>query len=166
MASREAIDAQTRRAWRALWTALSADGSHGLAPLAWPAREVDVELVTSDLWGTHAVELTHRPTLVRSLAARAIVPGASEGASHEAAREFEALIEQLLDAAPEEYAIRRLGQALSHTTRLVNTLEQRVAARLAADVAEIRRTLSEREREEQLRIKHVIARRRRADRPR
>jgi vacuolar-type H+-ATPase subunit D/Vma8 len=42
---------------------------------------------------------------------------------------------------------------------LVNTLEQRVAASLVADLAEIRRALSEREREEHLRIKHLIKRR-------
>ena len=33
--------------------------------------------------------------------------------------------------------MRRLGQALSRTTRLVNTLEQRVAVRLQADIASI-----------------------------
>jgi vacuolar-type H+-ATPase subunit D/Vma8 len=100
-----------------------------------------------------------RPTLVRSLGARGILPGPGEAASHHAAREFEALVERVLDAAPQEQAMRRLGEALSRTTRLVNTLEQRVAVRLVADVAEIRRTLAEREREEHLRVKHLIARR-------
>jgi vacuolar-type H+-ATPase subunit D/Vma8 len=55
--------------------------------------------------------------------------------------------------------MRRLGDSLSQTTRLVNTLEQRVAAGLSADLAEIRRTLSEREREEHHRIKRLVARR-------
>jgi vacuolar-type H+-ATPase subunit D/Vma8 len=49
--------------------------------------------------------------------------------------------------------------ALSRTTRLVNTLEQRIAVRLVADLVAIRRTLNEREREEHLRIKRLIARR-------
>ena len=40
-----------------------------------------------------------------------------------------------------------------------NTLEPRVAVSLTADLAEIRRTLSEREREEHLRIKRLVARR-------
>ena len=159
---REAIEAQAQRAWQALWTALAASGSHGLAPLGWPARELDVELRSLDLWGIRAVELVNRPTLVRSLAARAVLPGPGEASGPDAAREFEALIEQLLDAAPQEHAMRRLGQALSHTTRLVNTLEQRVRVRLVADLADIRRTLSEREREEHHRIKRLIARRRSA----
>jgi vacuolar-type H+-ATPase subunit D/Vma8 len=96
--------------------------------------------------------------VVRSLAARGLCPGPGEAASHDAAREFELLVEQLLDAAPQEHAMRRLGQALAQTTRLVNTLEQRVAVRLAADLAGIRRTLAEREREEHQRIKRLAAR--------
>jgi vacuolar-type H+-ATPase subunit D/Vma8 len=159
VASREAIDAQARRAWRSVWIALSSEGSHGLTPLGWPGREVDVELRATELWGIRAVELMNRPRLVRSLAARAVLPGPGEAASHEAARDFEALVEQLLEAAPQEHAMRRLGQALAQTTRLVNTLEQRVAVNLLAELTAIRRTLAEREREEHDRIKRLIVRR-------
>jgi H(+)-transporting ATP synthase subunit D len=157
--SREAIEAQARRAWRALWVALSASGSSQLTALAWPARDVDVELHATELWGIKATQLTNRPVLVRSLAARGVHPGRGESAAPDAARQFESLVELLIDAAPREHAMRRLGHALSQTTRLVNTLEQRVAVRLAADLAEIRRTLSEREREEHHRIKRLVARR-------
>jgi vacuolar-type H+-ATPase subunit D/Vma8 len=159
IASREAIDAQTLRAWRALWNALSSSGSDGLTPFGWPTREIDVDLATIELWGIRAVQLTGRPPLVRGVAARAALPDVAGAASHDAAREFERLLELLIDAAPEEQAVRRLGDALSRTTRLVNTLEQRVVVRLALDLAAIRRTLAEREREEHLRIKHVIGRR-------
>ena len=157
--SREAIDAQARRAWRSVWLALAASGSDGLAPLGWPTREVDVELSIVELWGIRAVELVNPPTTVRSLAARGVLPFPGESAGHDAAREFETLLEQLLTAAPQEHMMRRLGQALSQTTRLVNTLEQRVAVRLGADLAEMRRTLSEREREEHLRIKRLMSQR-------
>jgi H(+)-transporting ATP synthase subunit D len=160
VSSREAIEARARRAWSLMWLALSSNASYGVTPLGWPTREVDVELRAVDVWGVRASELVNRPTLVRSLAARGLLPGAGEASSHEAAREFEVLVERLLDAAPKEHAMRRLGQALSQTTRLVNTLEQRLAVRLAADLAEVRRTLSEREREEHLRVKYLIARRR------
>lgn len=78
-----------------------------------------------------------------------------------AAHDFEVLVEALLDAAPQEHVMRRLGQALARTTRLVNTLEQRVSVKMAKDLATIRRTLEEREREEHehLRLKRLIARR-------
>jgi H(+)-transporting ATP synthase subunit D len=162
--SREAIETQARRAWRALWIALSANGSSQLTPLGWPARDVDVELHATELWGIRASQLTNRPVLVRSLAARGIYPGRGESAGPDAARQFESLVELLIDAAPREHAMRRLGHALSQTTRLVNTLEQRVAVRLAAELAEIRRTLSEREREEHHRIKRLVTRRQTGDR--
>jgi vacuolar-type H+-ATPase subunit D/Vma8 len=135
-----------------------------LTPLGWPARDVDVELHATELWGIRASQLTNRPVLVRSLAARGIYPGRGESAGPDAARQFESLVELLIDAAPREHAMRRLGHALSQTTRLVNTLEQRVAVRLAAELAEIRRTLSEREREEHHRIKRLVTRRQTGDR--
>jgi vacuolar-type H+-ATPase subunit D/Vma8 len=158
--SRGAIDAQASRAWRSVWLALSSSGSDGLKSIGWPTREVDVELTAVERWGIRAVELTGAPTIVRGFVARGVVPGPGEAACEDAAREFEILLEQLLNAAPQEHALRRIGQALSRTTRLVNTLEQRVAVRLAADLARTRRTLAEREREEHLGIKRLVARKR------
>ena len=157
--SRESIDAQAREAWKALREALAAQGAEGLAPLGWPTREIEVDLAAVELWGLKVVELAQRPSVVRGLAARGVLPAPGEAAAEEAARGFETLIEQLLEAAPQEHLMRRLGQVLSRTTRLVNTLEQRVAADLAAELSSIRRTLEEREREEHLRVKRLIARR-------
>jgi V/A-type H+-transporting ATPase subunit D len=162
--SREAIDAQAGQAWRSLWTALAAHGSDALTPMGWPRRELDIDLSASELWGLKMVALARRPSLVRSIAARGVLAGSGEAASQEAARNFEVLLEQLLDAAPQEDVLRRLGRALARTTRLVNTLEQRVSVRLRAELAGIRRTLDEREREEHLRIKHLTVRRRAAHR--
>lgn len=158
MTSREEIDAQARRAWEALLTALATSGSDGLAPLGWPTREIDVTVTSSELWGLHVVQLAQRPAIVRSLAARGVVAAPADGASQDAARAFEILLERLLDAAPHEHLMRRLGEALARTTRLVNTLERRVAVRLEADLAAIRETLAEREREEHVRIKRLMAR--------
>ena len=56
--SREAIDAQAQRAWRSIWVALSSNGSDGLKPLGWPAREVDVEMESVEIWGLRAAALT------------------------------------------------------------------------------------------------------------
>jgi V/A-type H+-transporting ATPase subunit D len=77
----------------------------------------------------------------------------------EAAGRFEALTDLLLDAAPREMLIRRLGEALAQTSRQVNTLDRRVAPELRAQLEVMRRTLEEREREEHLRLKHLTRRR-------
>jgi vacuolar-type H+-ATPase subunit D/Vma8 len=60
--------------------------------------------------------------------------------------------------------IRRLGHALSHTSRQLNTLEQRVAPDLSAQITRTRRILEEREREEHARVKQLL--RGRAEPPR
>ncbi|MDH4064200.1 MAG: V-type ATP synthase subunit D [Acidobacteriota bacterium] len=158
--ARAAIDDRAREAWRALWEALAWHGGDGLAPLGWPTRDVEVDLATIDVWGLKVPTLVHRPAVARTLAGRGVRPGPGEAATQDAARGFEELVEHLIEAAPEEHLMRRLGQALSRTTRLVNTLEQRVAADLDADLAAISRTLDEREREEQRRIKRLITTRR------
>lgn len=161
VAARDAIEEQARRAWRALWMAAAAQGGAGLTPLGWPTREIPLDMSVTHLWGLTVVALEHTPRMARSLAARGILPGPGEGASQDAARHFETLVERLLEAAPQEHTMRRLGAALASTTRLVNTLEQSVAPRLDADLTAIRRTLDEREREEHVRTRRLIARRRR-----
>ncbi len=157
--SRKTLETQSRAAYRSLLAALSADGTDALTAMGWPARELMVDLEPVEVWGLHAVELAQPPTVVRSLAARAVAPGPGDAAPVTAAADFERLIELVLEATPREFLMRRLGHELSRATRLVNTLEQRVAVGLTSDLSHIRRTLEEREREEHLRLKRLIARR-------
>lgn len=69
----------------------------------------------------------------------------------QAAGAFEDLTDALLEAAGRE-ALRRLGEALAQTSRQVNTLEQQVAPALGSEIAEIRGTLEEQEREDHIRL--------------
>lgn len=154
--SREAIERQALAAYHAALEALAENGADGLRPLGWPTREVKVELEPLEVWGVRAVDLKRRPPLVRSLAARGGSSGPGDAAPQLAAAELERLLEQLLDEAPREHLMRRLGQVLSRATRLVNTLEQRVTVQLTRDLAHMRRTLDEREREEHLRLKRIV----------
>jgi len=151
--SRRAIEERALLAYRALLDALASAGRVDLRALGWPTREVRVELAAHDVSGIRGIELESRPTLVRSFAARGVAAGPNDAPASEAAEQFERLLEQLLDAAPKEMFMRRLGQALAQVTRLVNTLEQRVAVSLERDAAGMQRTLDEREREEHLRLK-------------
>jgi vacuolar-type H+-ATPase subunit D/Vma8 len=159
--SRREIEAQALAAYRALLDALAHGGGAPLRALGWPSREVRVELEPRDVWGMRGADLVGMPALQRSVAARGVVSGPGDAAAAQAAHEFERLLEQLLEEAPRELFMRRLGQALARATRLLNTLEQRVSVALIRDLGSMRRTLDEREREEHLRLKRVVSARRR-----
>ena len=154
--ARAQIAEGTRRAYPALLGALAAHGLAGLRALGWPARDVTLEIEPRSVWGIAASTIVRRPPLARTLGARGTAPGTTGPRTVRAATEFERLAELLLDAAPREMLIRRLGGALSQTSRQVNMLERRVAPDLRAEMVGVRRALEEREREERLRLKHLL----------
>jgi len=156
--ARAQIESGTRRAYPALLGALAMRGLAGLRALAWPARDVKLEVEPGSVWGIAVSTIVRRPPLTRTLGARGTAPGTTGPATILATSEFERLTELLLDAAPREMLIRRLGEALSQTSRQVNTLERRVAPDLRRDMVNVRRSLDEREREERLRLKHLLRR--------
>jgi V/A-type H+-transporting ATPase subunit D len=142
-------------AYPLLLAALAVHGHAGLRALAWPERLLQVEVEAGSLWGTVVSRIVGRPPLVRTLAARGTTPGLTGPAAAAAASAFERLADLLLDAAPREMIIRRLGEALAQTSRQVNSLERRLAPALRTAVTGMRRTLDEREREERLRLKRL-----------
>ncbi|HUP05609.1 MAG TPA: V-type ATP synthase subunit D [Caldimonas sp.] len=146
--TRRLADRQAALAYRALLEALAAAGRTDLAALAWPHRELSAEAASGQ----------PTPVLVRSAAARALVPGQYRAAAEAAAQAFERLLEVMLAAAPEEFAIRRLSRAIARTMRQVNVLEQRVSPDLNRTLVHVRRTLDEREREELVRLRRMAAR--------
>lgn len=159
--ARPAADARAQiadaggRAYPLLLAALAAHGRAGLRALAWPDRLLQVEVEGGSVWGVTVSRIAARPALLRTLAARATTPGLTGPAAAAAATAFERLADLLLEAAPREMVIRRLGAALAQTSRQVNTLERRLAPALHGAVRAIRRTLDEREREERLRLKRM-----------
>jgi V/A-type H+/Na+-transporting ATPase subunit D len=164
--ARPAADARTQiadagtRAYPLLLAALVTHGRAGLRALAWPSRPLEVEVEGGSLWGIVVSRIAARPVLMRTLAARGTAPGSTGPAAAAAASAFERLADLLLEAAPREMLIRRLGEALAQTSRQVNTLERRLAPTLRTTVTGIRRTLDEREREERLRLKRLTLTRR------
>lgn len=153
--ARAQIENAGTRAYPFLLAALAAHGRTGLRALAWPERPLVLEVESGSLWGIAVSRIAARPVLFRTLAARATAPGPTGPAAVAAATAFERLADLLLDAAPREMVIRRLGDALAQTSRQVHTLERRLAPALDASVTSMRRTLDEREREERLRLKHM-----------
>jgi V/A-type H+-transporting ATPase subunit D len=157
--ARRALDERARAAYRALLEALAAEGRVDLLPLGWPARDLQVQLELRDVGGIRGAALLAKPRVVRDGASRGGGVGPGDAEASMAAEHFERLVEALLEIAPEDVFLRRLGQELARVTRLVNTLERRVAASVARELAAMRRTLDEREREEHLRLKRRVRRR-------
>jgi V/A-type H+/Na+-transporting ATPase subunit D len=158
--ARAQIAAGARVAYPALLEALAVQGRAALAAISWPARELAVDIAAGVVWGIPVSTITARPAFARTLAARGTAPGSTGPAAAGAALAFERLADLLLDAAPREMLIRRLGDAVARTSRQVNTLERRLAPSLADAVIGVRRALEEREREEGYRIRRLLGGRR------
>ncbi|MFI5310903.1 MAG: V-type ATP synthase subunit D [Gemmatimonadales bacterium] len=159
--ARPAVDVRTRiseavsRAVESLADALAEHGSADLAAMAWPAAEPLVELRPAKVWGLAVSDVVDRTPFARTLDARGLAPGTVGPAVATTASRFEELADLLVDAAPREQRVRRLGEAVAETTRRLLTLEQRVAPGLTTQITSVRRQLEEREREEHLRLRHV-----------
>jgi V/A-type H+/Na+-transporting ATPase subunit D len=161
--ARRRVEEQAAQAYRALVDALAASGRSELNALAWPSRDLRIQMLdaATPAGATAAARFAAPPTLVRGAAARALVPGQYDPTVEKAARAFESLLETVLATAPEEFTMRQLGRALARTVRQVNVLEQRVAVDLGRRRVQVRRTLDEREREEAVRLRRIAARARR-----
>lgn len=163
--ARPAVDARERvaemalRAYPSLLRALTGSGPGELRALGWPFREPEVEMRTSHAWGVGVAEILHRPVLRRSLPARGVPPAGVGPSVPEAAERFEGFLEVLLDAATRESHLRRLGRALSRTSRQANTLDREVAPTLETGIRRQRGILEEREREERARQRLLLRRR-------
>ena len=156
--AREEIARKAREAYPALLEALGTDGGSDLRVLGWPGRRVEVEVRPVEVWGLQAAEVESISTVRRSLPARGTAPGPTGPAAVAATDAFESLVELLLEAASGELLVRRLADGLARTTRQLNTLDQRVEPGLQEQIRETERVLEEREREEVLRIRHVLRR--------
>jgi H(+)-transporting ATP synthase subunit D len=154
--ARAAITERARCAYDALGAALALHGAAALRPLGWPAREVVVELRAGQVFGVASAEIVSRPVLRRTIGARGTTPGVTGPATAGAATGFETLADLLLEAAPRELLVRRLGEALARTSRQVNAIERRTLPELRVRIARLRRVLDESERDERLRLRRLL----------
>ena len=157
--SRTRLAERARTAYPALLDALAARGGAETRALGWPERRLEVEIEIRETWGVRVARVSGVAGVRRTPARRGAGPAGTGPEPAAAAAEFEDFVALLLEAATQETQIRRLARALARTTRQVNTLEQRVGPALERQVASIRRTLEEREREDHLRLRWLGGRR-------
>jgi V/A-type H+-transporting ATPase subunit D len=163
---RERIGRAAGIAYPALVEALAQHGRAGVQASAEPLRDVAVTMRSTQVWGLDIPSVSEAPRLERTLEARGTAPGPTPVATVEAAAAFETLAQLLVEAAPREMLLRRLGQEMARTSRQVRALERRVEPELVAAVSSTAALLDEREREEHLRLRHFLRRRPRTPRPR
>ena len=153
---RERIGHAAAAAYPALVNALGQRGSSDVMATAEPLRDVSVAMRSTQVWGLAVGSVSEAPTLERTLEARGTAPGPTGAASVEAAQAFETLTQLLIEAAPREMLLRRLGQAVAQTSRQVRALERRVEPALTSAVSTMTNLLDEREREEHMRLRHFL----------
>lgn len=152
---RARISGAAQQAAESLIDALGVHGAAELGRIAWPVKELEIEVTPATVWGIPVSDIVSRPQLARTVEARGAAPGTLGPATLMAAVRYEVLADLLIDAAPREQRIRRLGEAVSRASRQMRTLEQFLAPQISASIADVSRQLDEREREERLRLKVV-----------
>lgn len=168
--ARPAVDARERigraasLAYPALVEALAQEGSQSVRAAAEPLRDVRVTMESAHLWGLSVGSVRESPRVERTLEARGSAPGPTSAATIDAADAFETLTQLLLDAAPREMLLRRLGESVAQTSRQVRALESRVEPTLETVVSRITTLLDEREREDHVRLRRFLSDRRSARR--
>jgi V/A-type H+-transporting ATPase subunit D len=157
---RERIARAAGSAYPMLLDALGAEGGGQVLAAAEPLRRIELATRSGQVWGLTIASVASPPKLERSMEGRGTAPGTTDVATVMAAEAFETFAQLLVEAAPREVLLRRLGRAVAQTSRQVRALERRVEPALTAAVTTMTNLLDEREREEHLRLRHFLRRRR------
>jgi V/A-type H+-transporting ATPase subunit D len=159
---RARLDGALREAVKALGLARALDGSELLESLAQVAgRDLPLRIDVRRVWGVPTPSVS-APDVVRTADARGTSPASWGIAGAEAARRHEHALELLLRIASRELHLQRLGEEIQATSRRINALEQLVLPSLDGEASRIDAALSERDREDAVRLKRFRARRRSA----
>jgi V/A-type H+-transporting ATPase subunit D len=110
--------------------------------------------VPQNLWGVRILDLEHsyraRDAATRPGSLRGLEPGVDE-----VAEGFARIVLEMLELAPRELRLRRLGEEIRRTNRKINALQQQVIPRLEARARAIDQVLEERARDDVIRLKRL-----------
>jgi V/A-type H+-transporting ATPase subunit D len=130
-------------------------GPHAFAAAAL-AAESDYKLHIEDrnFWGVKVVELDHdyQP---RDVLDRPCSPRNAEFSVDETAEGFEHVVRDMLDLAPRELWLKKIGLEIKKTNRKINALEQQLIPQLQAQAEAIAEALEERARDDRFRLKRL-----------
>lgn len=154
----EELDRALFGATRALTLALGVDGPEKIASTALVTRRKDLSLEMRErkMWGVKMLDIA-AARLRRKMSERGYSPLTVSTRIDFAAERFERAVEVLLELAPMEIRLKKLGEEIKKTVRRVNALEQKVIPDLQVQVRFIRQVLEDREREDKFRLKKLKA---------
>jgi len=140
--------------WK-LFLALVFDGPQSVASAAMACRrDLRFGIETKNLWGIRVAEL-QKTSLTRSSMTRGYALTSTSARIDQAAYAFEELLSHILEVAPIEIKLKKLGEEIKKTSRRVNALEQRLIPRLSSEKRFIQQILEGREREDVFRLKRI-----------
>ncbi|HHT9117983.1 MAG TPA: V-type ATP synthase subunit D [Candidatus Hypogeohydataceae bacterium YC38] len=155
LAARERTQEELDKAMASLIMSLAVDGTEQVESAAFAyAKDISIDIKEKNIWGIKIPEVKSERA-PRSLFERGYSITSTSARIDNTASEFEAVVELIINMAPVEIKLKKLGQEIRKTSRRVNALEQILIPNLTQQVRFIRDTLEERAREDVFRLKRL-----------
>ncbi len=152
--SREEIRARYGKALAGLAMSLGHEGKECIESIATAAsRDFRVDITERSIWGLKYKEVSAHDVPARDPSERGYDYLSTTPYLEECIREFEKILESMIEIAAFEGKLKRLGDEILKTSRRVRVLEERVLPGLNSHLRTIAQHIGEREREEYCRLK-------------
>ena len=131
------------------------DGGIAIKTAALYLKEIPLEIETKNLMGVKVPKITKQGEICKSIYERgySLVDGSARLDS--TSRQYECLLEKIIESAEIETTLRKLLIEIEKTKRRVNALEFILLPRLEQNISKIRLSLEEQERENVFRLKMI-----------
>lgn len=152
--ARRALNASSREAYFSLFLANAWDGPEAVQSLSLAGeKQLELDITVKNLFGVKVPQV-QPPEFDKKLPFSPVGAGAR---TLDAAAQFRALTEALIQVAATETRLRLVGEEIKKTSRRVNALEQIVIPGVQAQIRDIRSVLDQRALEETTVLKRIKA---------
>jgi len=153
--SRKSLNMDLNKAISMLIIALSIDGQQKIRSTSFVCkRDLNLEVEKKNLWGVKIPQIKKIP-VKRKVNERGYSLISTSFRIDEVAASFEEVVEHVVNIAPLEVKLRKLGEEIQKTTRRVNAMEEVLIPSIVKDINFIKEVLTEREREDLYCLKKV-----------
>lgn len=153
--SRDRLTRDLNKSISILIMTLAVDGIYKIRSTSFVcSRDLYVEITEKNIWGIKVAEV-EKVQVKRKVYDRGYSLVSTSSRMDEVALSFEEIVEQVINIAPIEVKIKRLGEEIQKTSRRINVLGQKLIPSLREDINFIYEVLSEREREDIYRLKKI-----------